>query len=77
MKEVGLTVVRLHRPQPVEMAAPGKQPVAGAISPVTEQMTRETSLFENTDCSILYCLPETTQQYQAHSKGMFKSSDMQ
>lgn len=59
------------------MAAPGKQPVAGAISPAAEQMMRETSPFENSDCSSLYCLPETTQQYQICSKGMFKSSAIQ
>lgn len=77
MKEAGLTVVHLHSPQAVKMAAPGKQPVAGAISPAAEQMMRETSPFENSDCSSLYRLPETTQQYQICSKGMFKSSAIQ
>jgi len=77
VRAAGLTAAHRHSPQAAKMAAPRKQPVAGAMSPVAEQMTREMSLFENSDCNILYCLSETTQQYQICSKGMFKSSDIQ
>lgn len=57
--------------------SPGKQPEVAAVSPAAEPLTRETWLSENSDCSILCCLPETTQQYQICSKGMLKSSGSQ
>lgn len=77
VKEAGLTLVHLHGCQAVKKAASRKQPKAGAISPVAEEMTREMSLFKNSECSILYCLSETTQKYQICSRRMFKSCDIQ